>query len=87
MRSSCISHASRKHKHAAESQVSATYSAELVRTSSDVMESGTAENAPESLDVQDDTDLRPLYTKKSLYVLHETAGKKPQTCIYYTNDC
>ena len=42
---------------------SATCSVDLVSTASDVMESGTAENVPESVDMPDDIDLRALYTK------------------------
>ena len=56
-------------------------------TASDVMESGKAENVPESVDMPDDIDLRALYRKKSLYVLHETTGKIPNSFIHYTNDC
>lgn len=89
VRSSFTSHISRIHKHATVGHVSATCSVELLSTepASDLMGSGTVENAPESVDMPDDIDLRALYTKKSLYVLHETAGKTSHSFIHYTGDC
>lgn len=63
VKSSFTFHIFRIHKHATAGQVSATCSVDLVSTASDVMESGTAENVPESVDMPDNIDLRALYTK------------------------
>lgn len=63
--SSFTSHISRIHKHTTTGQVSATCSVELVNTepASGVMESGTTENVPESVDMPHDIGLRTMYTK------------------------
>lgn len=78
VRSSFTSHISRIHKHATAGQVSATCSVELVSTepASDVMEGGTAENVPETVDMPDDIDLRALYTKNLCMICSQHTKKQ-----------
>lgn len=88
VRSSFTSHISRIHKHATAGQVSATCSVELVSTepASDVMESGTAENVPETVDMPDDIDLRALYTKNLCMFYMKLQAKTSHSFIHYTED-
>lgn len=87
VRSSFTSHISRIHKHAIARTVPATCSAGLVHTepASDVIETDRSQNATESDDMPDDISMRAMYMK-NLYVLHETAGKIPNSIINHTDD-